>query len=77
MHTIDISDTVTLWMVVADVAYGAVVTLKNTRTGGGYLHSHWHLYPEGVGTRQQQVSMVPSYHLGILTNINIPFEIQI
>lgn len=39
-----------------DVAFGAVVSLKNHRTGGGYLHSHWHLYPEGVGARQQQVS---------------------
>ena len=38
------------------VAYGAIVTLKNHRTGGGYLHSHWHLYPEGVGARQQQVT---------------------
>lgn len=38
------------------VAYGAVITLKNGRTGGGYLHSHWHLYPEGVGARQQQVT---------------------
>ncbi|RZF34134.1 hypothetical protein LSTR_LSTR003544 [Laodelphax striatellus] len=39
-----------------DVAYGAIVTLKNHRTGGGYLHSHWHLYPEGVGARQQQIT---------------------
>ncbi|RWS30869.1 Protein O-mannosyl-transferase 2-like protein, partial [Leptotrombidium deliense] len=38
------------------VAYGAVITLKNHRTGGGYLHSHWHLYPEGIGARQQQVT---------------------
>ncbi|KZC06223.1 Protein O-mannosyl-transferase 2 [Dufourea novaeangliae] len=38
------------------LAYGATVTLKNHRTGGGYLHSHWHLYPEGVGARQQQVT---------------------
>lgn len=38
------------------VAYGAVVTLKNQRTGGGYLHSHFHLYPEGVGAKQQQVT---------------------
>ncbi|XP_020708098.2 protein O-mannosyl-transferase 2 [Athalia rosae] len=38
------------------LAYGASVTLKNHRTGGGYLHSHWHLYPEGVGARQQQVT---------------------
>ncbi|XP_065206014.1 protein O-mannosyl-transferase 2 [Planococcus citri] len=39
-----------------DVAYGAIVSLKNHRTGGGYLHSHWHLYPEGVGSRQQQIT---------------------
>ncbi|XP_054161433.1 protein O-mannosyl-transferase 2-like [Oppia nitens] len=38
------------------IAYGAIVTLKNHRTGGGYLHSHWHLYPEGIGARQQQVT---------------------
>ncbi|KAL1114826.1 hypothetical protein AAG570_007650 [Ranatra chinensis] len=39
-----------------EVAYGAVISLKNHRTGGGYLHSHWHLYPEGVGARQQQIT---------------------
>lgn len=39
------------------VAYGAIITLKNQRTGGGYLHSHFHLYPEGVGARQQQVML--------------------
>ncbi|KAM4014562.1 protein O-mannosyl-transferase 2 isoform 2-T2 [Anomaloglossus baeobatrachus] len=38
------------------LAYGSVVTLKNVRTAAGYLHSHWHLYPEGVGSRQQQVT---------------------
>lgn len=38
-----------------DVSFGAIVTLKNYKTGGGYLHSHWHLYPEGVGAKQQQV----------------------
>lgn len=38
------------------VAYGATVTIKNHRTGGAYLHSHWHLYPEGIGARQQQVT---------------------
>lgn len=37
------------------VAYGAVVTLKNHKTGGGYLHSHYHLYPKEAGARQQQV----------------------
>lgn len=39
-----------------DVAYGALVTIKNHKTGGGYLHSHAHLYPKGNGARQQQVS---------------------
>ncbi|XP_052756481.1 protein O-mannosyl-transferase 2 [Galleria mellonella] len=38
------------------VAYGAQITLKNHRTGGGYLHSHHHLYPAGVGARQQQIT---------------------
>jgi len=39
-----------------EVAYGAVITLKNHRVGGGYLHSHFHLYPEGSGAKQQQVT---------------------
>ena len=38
------------------IAFGSVITLKNNDIGGGYLHSHWHLYPEGVGARQQQVT---------------------
>lgn len=38
------------------VAYGAVLTIKNHKTGGGYLHSHYHLYPKEAGARQQQVS---------------------
>ncbi len=42
----------------ADVAYGAVITLKNHRVGGAYLHSHYHLYPEGMGPKQQQVRLV-------------------
>ena len=33
-----------------------MITLKSHRTGGGYLHSHYHLYPEGVGAKQQQVT---------------------
>lgn len=45
-----------------DLAYGSVVTMKNLRMAGGYLHSHWHLYPEGVGARQQQVSALPLCH---------------
>ncbi|XP_036671591.3 protein O-mannosyl-transferase 2 [Drosophila suzukii] len=39
-----------------DVAYGSVVTIKNHKTGGGYLHSHQHLYPKEVGARQQQIT---------------------
>ncbi|CAL4078365.1 unnamed protein product [Meganyctiphanes norvegica] len=39
-----------------ELAIGAEVTLKNARTGGGYLHSHIHLYPEGAGARQQQMT---------------------
>lgn len=46
---------------ISDVAYGAVVSLKNHRTGGGYLHSHWHLYPEGIGPRQQQVRILKNH----------------
>uniref|UniRef100_A0A8D0GWL1 Protein O-mannosyl-transferase 2 n=1 Tax=Sphenodon punctatus TaxID=8508 RepID=A0A8D0GWL1_SPHPU len=38
------------------LAYGSVITMKSLRMAGGYLHSHWHLYPEGVGARQQQVT---------------------
>lgn len=38
------------------LAYGSVITVKNLRIAGGYLHSHWHLYPEGVGAQQQQVT---------------------
>lgn len=40
------------------VAYGSRVTLKNHKTGGGYLHSHYHLYPKGAGVRQQQVILL-------------------
>uniref|UniRef100_A0A8B9RF71 Protein O-mannosyl-transferase 2 n=1 Tax=Astyanax mexicanus TaxID=7994 RepID=A0A8B9RF71_ASTMX len=38
------------------LAYGSTITVKNLRIAGGYLHSHWHLYPEGVGAHQQQVT---------------------
>ncbi|GFR20139.1 protein O-mannosyl-transferase 2 [Trichonephila clavata] len=40
-----------------DVAYGAIVSIKSHKTGGGYLHSHWHLYPKNVGAQQQQVTI--------------------
>lgn len=43
------------------VAYGAVLTLKNFKTGGGYLHSHYHLYPKGMGARQQQVRFTTTF----------------
>lgn len=39
-----------------EIAYGSIVTLKNHKTGGGYLHSHYHLYPKGAGARQQQIT---------------------
>jgi len=48
------------WVLSTDLAYGSVITVKNLRIAGGYLHSHWHLYPEGVGAHQQQVSTPPS-----------------
>eukprot|EP00118_Oscarella_pearsei_P008995 m.49212 g.49212 ORF g.49212 m.49212 type:complete len:704 (+) comp33965_c0_seq3:46-2157(+) len=38
------------------VAYGSRITLKNHRSGGGLLHSHPHIFPEGVGVMQQQVT---------------------
>jgi hypothetical protein len=44
---------------VSDVAFGSVITLKQRRTGGAYLHSHTHLYPEEHGPRQQQVQSTP------------------
>ncbi|XP_032796479.2 protein O-mannosyl-transferase 2 [Daphnia magna] len=38
------------------VAYGALLTLKNAVTSGAYLHSHDHLYPEEIGGSQQQIT---------------------
>lgn len=43
-------------LLLPDLAYGSVITVKNLRMAIGYLHSHRHFYPEGVGARQQQVS---------------------
>lgn len=39
-----------------EVAYGAILTLKNSVTSGAYLHSHDHLYPEEIGGGQQQIT---------------------
>jgi len=39
-----------------EVAYGAVIRLKNNVLEGQYLHSHRQLYP--VGARQQQITTV-------------------
>ncbi|CAB1429412.1 unnamed protein product [Pleuronectes platessa] len=36
------------------LAYGSTITVKNLCFSGGYLHSHWDLYPEGVAAKQQQ-----------------------
>lgn len=38
------------------IAYGSEITLKQRRTGGAYLHSHPHLYPEEHPPKQQQVT---------------------
>lgn len=38
------------------VEYGAELSLKNSIIGGGYLHSHQHLYPEEFGPQQQQIT---------------------
>ncbi|XP_014662971.1 PREDICTED: protein O-mannosyl-transferase 2-like [Priapulus caudatus] len=38
------------------VAYGAILTVKNYRVGGLYLHSHWSLYPKGVGLPHGQIT---------------------
>eukprot|EP01137_Pigoraptor_chileana_P031262 Opistho-2@18832 len=39
-----------------EIAYGSIISLKNRRSSGGLLHSHAHLYPDGVGARQQQIT---------------------
>jgi len=43
--------------VTLDAAYGSVITLKAHQSiPCGYLHSHWDLFPSGVGAEQQVVS---------------------
>jgi dolichyl-phosphate-mannose--protein O-mannosyl transferase len=44
-----------MFIYATDIAFGSTVTLKNHRTGGNYLHSHWDMYPEDEGIRLQQV----------------------
>ncbi|ELT93986.1 hypothetical protein CAPTEDRAFT_152537 [Capitella teleta] len=50
------SPTLSLSLYFSAFSFGSIVTIKNHRTGGAYLHSHWHLYPDGVGAKQQQVT---------------------
>ncbi|KAG7282452.1 hypothetical protein CRUP_018169, partial [Coryphaenoides rupestris] len=53
------------------LAYGSTITVKNLRIAGGYLHSHWHLYPEGVGAKQQQVTAYLHKDYNNLTTRNL------
>ena len=63
MHTLfEVSLNVFFFLPVSDLAYGSTITVKNLRIAGGYLHSHWHLYPEGVGAKQQQVRQTRFVH---------------
>jgi len=39
-----------------ELAYGSVITLKNTKPGGVLLHSHQHLYPKEHPPEQQQIT---------------------
>ncbi|XP_041353357.1 protein O-mannosyl-transferase 2-like [Gigantopelta aegis] len=39
-----------------NIAFGSTISLKQRRTGGAYLHSHWHLYPEEHPPKQQQIT---------------------
>eukprot|EP00795_Rhopilema_esculentum_P003468 gene3468-1848_t len=43
-------------LVLFELAYGSIVTLKNTKAGGTLLHSHQHLYPKEHPPEQQQVT---------------------
>lgn len=59
-------------MFLSDLAYGSTITVKNLRIAGGYLHSHWHLYPEGVGAKQQQVSPTGTRHQLVPVYLTLP-----
>lgn len=43
-------------VVPADLAFGSIITIKNTRAGGALLHSHQHLYPKEHAPEQQQIT---------------------
>lgn len=58
------------------VAFGAIITLKNHKTGGGYLHSHLHLYPKGSGARQQQVRKIHNLNSFSLSQIFLSLRLQ-
>ena len=65
-----------IMLYVVDIAYGSTVTIKNLRIGGAYLHSHYHLYPDGVGAKQQQVNtgQNPAWVLGIVITVEPPLN---
>uniref|UniRef100_A0A452TNM5 Dolichyl-phosphate-mannose--protein mannosyltransferase n=1 Tax=Ursus maritimus TaxID=29073 RepID=A0A452TNM5_URSMA len=56
------------------LAYGSVITVKNLRMAIGYLHSHRHLYPEGIGARQQQVNINACFFLADPLDPSFPVE---
>lgn len=41
----------------ADVAFGSRASIRHLNTQGGYLHSHFHMYP--TGSKQQQITLYP------------------
>ena len=55
----------TVFILILVVGYGAVITLKNHRGGGGLLHSHPHLYPEEMAEIQQQQVIYMSIYQSI------------
>ncbi|KAL4237411.1 Protein O-mannosyl-transferase 2 [Mactra antiquata] len=56
------------------IAFGSIVSFKQQRTGGGYLHSHPHLYPEEHPPQQQQVTTYSHKDINNMWKINPAFE---